>query len=199
MSDKLPNLRSLDFSPTVNPLMEPRTIETRKRYVRTGRGRDLIDPETGEISAIATIHTVEEKDDQHFVKVFSEGVKAAFGLSRSAYRVFQAVLEEYQNTPMIRGYADSIYLHFFDGGLSGRSLGMSEKTFQRGLKELLANDFLAPKTPNVYWVNPNLFFRGNRVAFVREYRRAEQGQIEHETKTKELENEVQQHLIEDSE
>ena len=49
--------------------------------------------------------------------------------------------------------------------------GMSEKTFQRGLRELLGKSFLAPKLPNVYWVNPALFFKGDRVMFVREYRR----------------------------
>jgi hypothetical protein len=46
---------------------------------------------------------------------------------------------------------------------------MSEKTFQRGLKELLAKLFLAPKGPSAYWVNPALFFKGDRVLFVREY------------------------------
>jgi hypothetical protein len=48
---------------------------------------------------------------------------------------------------------------------------MSEKTFQRGLRELLGKSFLAPKLPNVYWVNPALFFKGDRVMFIREYRR----------------------------
>ncbi len=30
--------------------------------------------------------------------------------------------------PMSRGFADSIYLAWFDGGLSGRDIGMSENT-----------------------------------------------------------------------
>jgi hypothetical protein len=48
---------------------------------------------------------------------------------------------------------------------------MSDRTFHGGLKELLAKGFLAPKAPNQYWVNPALFFKGDRVAFVREYRK----------------------------
>ena len=53
----------------------------------------------------------------------------------------------------------------------GRSIGMSEATFHRGFKELLLNRFLAPRSANLYWVNAALFFKGDRVAFVKEYRR----------------------------
>ena len=163
------DLRKLEYSPHENPLLTPTTVEIRRRKVRSGRGQDLVDPSTGEVKAVSTIQTIEERDDQEFVKVFAEGVKAAYGLTRTGARVFQAVLEEYQNTPMTGGFADSVYLCFIDDGLSGRSLGMSEKTFQRGLRELLLNGFLAPRSPNLFWVNPALFFKGDRVRFVKEY------------------------------
>jgi len=165
------NLNQLSFSPEVNPFLEGQTIRTKKRYVRTAKGKDLIDPITGEVSAVSTIHTVEEKDDQEFVKIFADGVKATHDLTRTAYRVFVAILEEYQSTKMTNGYVDSIYLAWFDDGLSGRSIGMSEETFKRGLRELLDKGFITPKSPSVYWVNPALFFKGDRVAFVKEYRR----------------------------
>lgn len=166
-----PNLRGLSFSPDNNPLLEPQEIEVRRRRVKTGRKQDLINPETGEVTGVAAIFTVEEKDDSEFVKVFADGVKAAFGLSKTAWRVFQVVLDQYQQTPMAGGYADSVYLAWFDGGLSGQSIGMTDRTFQTGLKELLAKGFLAPRSPNLFWVNPSLFFKGDRVAFVKEYRR----------------------------
>lgn len=166
-----PNLRGLSFSPDANPLLEPQEIEVRRRRVKTGRQQDLIDPRTGEVTGVSAVFTVEEKDDAEFVKVFADGVKAAFGLSKTASRVFQVVLEQYQQTPMSGGYADSVYLAWFDGGLSGQSIGMTDRTFQTGLKELLAKGFLAPRAPNLFWVNPSLFFKGDRVAFVKEYRR----------------------------
>jgi hypothetical protein len=72
---------------------------------------------------------------------------------------------------MNKGFADTLYLAWMDGGLSGRDVGMSDKTFQRGLKELLVKGFLAPRSPNAFWVNPSLFFKGDRVLFLREYRR----------------------------
>ncbi|WP_246016001.1 replication/maintenance protein RepL [Azospirillum griseum] len=163
------------FSPTVNPFVEPVTVEidakAKRRYVRTATSQELVDPETGEVKAVSMIHTVEERDDEAFVKVFADGVKAAFALGAAGAKVFQAVLEAYQREKMTGGYADCLTLFWFNDGLNGAAIGMSERTFNRGLKELLEKEFLIPKTPNVYWVNPALFFKGDRVAFVKEYRR----------------------------
>jgi hypothetical protein len=166
-----PNLRELKFSPESNPLLEPTEIEVRRRRVKTGESKSLVNPETGELTHVSAVYTIEDKDDEEFVKVFSDGVKAAFGLSKTASRVFQVVLEHYQNTPMSAGYAEAVYIAWFDGGLSGQNIGMTDRTFHTGLKELLAKGFLAPKAPNLFWVNPSLFFKGNRVTFIKEYRR----------------------------
>lgn len=127
--------------------------------------------QTGEVSRVVSHHQVMEKDDAEFVKVFSAGIKAMYDLNRTAARVFQLVLERYEQEPMTGGYADSLYLVWFDGGLSGQSIGMSEATFNRGLRELVDKGFLYPRLPGVYWTNPNLFFKGDRVAFIHEYRR----------------------------
>lgn len=168
------DLRNLPLSPYENPLIEPQSIETKKRYVRSGRADALISQETGEIRAVATIQTIEERDDIEFVKVFAAGVAASYDLTKTAQRVFQAVLEQYQKTPMSKGYADSVNLLWFDDGLDGRKIGVSERTFRRGLKELLSKKFIAPKDGVSYWVNPALFFKGDRVMFIKEYRRKKQ-------------------------
>jgi hypothetical protein len=169
------DLRSPNYSPDSNPFAAPVTIEvtakSKRRYVRTATSQELTDPETGEIKAVSMIHVVEEKDDAEFVKVFADGVKAAFGLTKTGARVFQAVLDAYQREKMTGGYADAVRLAWFDGGLSGQAIGMSEFTFRRGLRELLEKNFLAPQVPGVFWVNPALFFKGDRVALVKEYRR----------------------------
>lgn len=164
-------LNKLEYSPVVNPLVESKQIKVQKRYVRTSCGQEMLNPKTGEISAVAAIHIVEERDDADFVKVFAEGVKAAFALTRTASRVFQAVLAIYQNTPMKGGFAEAVELFWFGDGLNGEKLDMSEYTFQRGLRELLDKGFLAPKSSSLFWVNPSLFFKGDRVAFIKEYRR----------------------------
>lgn len=165
------DLRALPFKPDRNPFMEGTTFQTKHKTVRTrATPRDLMDPETGEVVGATLIHTIEEKDEQHFVKVYSEGVRASFDLSKAGHRVFQAVLERYQAAKMTGGYADSLSLFWFGKGLDGQEIGMSKYTFNRGLKELLEKQFLFPRKPNDYWVNPALFFKGDRVAFMREYR-----------------------------
>jgi hypothetical protein len=171
VSPKLPNLRKLEYSVNVNPLVENHEIRVRHRHIKTGLRRDLTDTQTGEITAAAVVHTIEEKDDAEFVKVFAAGISATYELTKTAQKTFQAVLDEYQRTPMSGGFADTLYLAWMDGGLSGRDVGISEKTFQRGLKELLSKGFLAPRSPSAFWVNPSLFFKGDRVLFLREYRR----------------------------
>lgn len=165
------NLRKLEYSPLANPLLEPTEVTVKKRYVKTGTSEELVSTRTGEVRQTAAIYTVDERDDASFVKVFAAGVAAAFDLGRTASRVFQLVLQEYERAPMRQGFAESIELAWFNDGLSGRSVDMSEKTFQRGLKELLAKQFLAPRTPSTFWVNPALFFKGDRVKFITEYRR----------------------------
>lgn len=166
------DLRSLQFTPDANPLIEPSDVALSKKRVRSGlESKTLVDAVTGEVTATSVIHQIEEKDDEHFVKIFSAGIAAAYELKAAGKRVFQAVLHEYEQSPMSRGYVDVVYLAWFDGGLSGRDIGMSEYTFNRGLRELLDKEFLAPRSPNQFWVNPALFFKGDRAVFVKEYRR----------------------------
>ncbi|GGY12722.1 hypothetical protein GJV26_00030 [Massilia dura] len=185
-----PSLKSLTYSADHNPLLEQNAIEIKKRKVQTGIREEFTGDGGTRISAI---HEIIEKDETEFVKVFADGVKAAFGLSRTAYRVFQLVLQKYQDEPMVGGYADSVYLAWFNGGLSGVDVGMTDRTFQTGLRELLSKNFLAPRQPNVFWVNPSLFFKGNRVLFVREYVKRESAQ---QKKRAALEQAGQQLLIE---
>lgn len=165
------DLSKLQYSPTINPLMQPQQVTTKRRYVRSGRSEDLINPATGEVHGVATIHQVEERDDAEFVKVFAAGVSASYDLTKTAQRVFQVVLDQYQRTPMSKGFADYVNLFWFDDGIDGRTVGMSEYTFKRGLRELVDKSFLAPKDSASFWTNPALFFKGDRVMFIKEYRR----------------------------
>jgi hypothetical protein len=179
------NLRRLDYSPVRNPLIEPQTVHVKKKWVKSGRSDMLLDPATGELAQGSVISTLRKVDDAHFVKVFASGVAAAFDLSKTAARVFNLVLREYENTPLTGGYADSLTLYPYsekvDGKdvpmIGGRQIDMSVKTFQRGLAELLEKNFLYPKQPHIYWVNPALFFKGDRVRFVTEYERVNQPSI----------------------
>lgn len=165
------HLDKLQYSPILNPLMQPQEISTKRRLVKSGRSEDLINASTGEVVGVAAIRQIEDKDDAEFVKVFAAGVAASYELTKTAQRVFQVVLDQYQRTPMSRGFADAIELFWFGDGIEGRDVGMKEDTFKKGLRELLDKKFLSPKSPTSFWTNPALFFKGDRVMFIREYRR----------------------------
>lgn len=190
----LPKIRKLAYFPDVNPLVQSSDIKVKQRHVRTGLRKDLTDLATGEVAAVAMIHTIEHKDDAEFVKVFAAGIAASYELSKTAQRVFSTILDEYERTPMHGGFADTLYLAWFNGGLSGREVNMSEATFNRGLRELLAKGFLAARGPNAFWVNPSLFFKGDRVLFLKEYRRRVSS--EDQRKREALEQRGQQRLPE---
>ena len=164
-------MRSPVYAPQENPFIQGTELRTKYKTVRTRAApRDMMDPDTGEIVGSSIIHIIEERDEEHFVKVFADGVKAAFDLSRTGHKVFQIVLEAYQREKMTGGFSDSVSLFWFGDGLDGRDVGIGERTFERGLKELVQKRFLWHKRPNEFWVNPALFFKGDRVAFLREYR-----------------------------
>lgn len=161
----------LDYSPKINPLAKTAAVKTKTKYVRTGHAEHLANIETGEITHTSLLHQVEQLDEEHFVKIFAAGVKAMFDLSGTAMKVFNIVLKNYQKEKMTGGYTDTVELFWFDEGLSGESIGIKERSFRSGLRELIDKRFLAPRMPNSYWVNANLFFKGDRVIFIKEYRK----------------------------
>jgi hypothetical protein len=47
---------------------------------------------------------------------------------------------------------------------------MSEDTYWRGMRELIAKKFLAAHTiPHRYWLNPHFFVKGSTLTIVRRY------------------------------
>ena len=196
--------RKMDMKPTEidlrriqrydeNPLVEASEIKSKQKTVRAFGTGSMVDTITGEIVAGTAIVVRKKVDDEHFVKVFAEGVKASFDLSPSGFKVFQLVLKAAQNGAF---GADSIYLYFMDA-VQDPDLPISQQTFHRGLKELLTKRFIAASSrPNIYWINPHLFFKGDRVAFVTEYVRRPKGAKATDLDEREvLEDKGQQRLI----
>ena len=136
-------------------------------------------------------------DRQVFMRDYSSVVDRKLGLSRTAKNVKSAIAEVYQETVSASGKrlamsADLVHLHFFDGGISGLDVGMSERTFRRGLKELLEKRVIAPYQPNsnLFWINPTVFFMGNRVRWVEEWEAIEENERQPEDSTTEDQQEL---------
>ena len=64
---------------------------------------------------------------------------------------------------------DRVYLSFTT---LDDSVKLSQATFTRGIRELIDKGFVAPTDAVAwYWLNPDYMWNGDRLAFVREYRK----------------------------
>lgn len=123
--------------------------------------------DSGEIVApVAGFWHAEEVDKAKFIKLYVNGVKAFKDLKGPGTKVFELLYLEMQRNIA----TDRIFMSFtaVDQTLNP----ISPATYKRGIAELIAKNFLAP-TPvqGWYWLNPDFVFNGDRLAFVREFRR----------------------------
>lgn len=147
-----------------NPLLSLGEIKLKERTVKTGSSRDLVDTTSGDVVAVNAIYQRKIVDSERFAKLYVEGVTKTFELGSAAQKVFSTVLKVCEKD------TDRIYLNFMVLQEHQSSGEMSERTFQRGMVELVSKGFLAASTmPSMYWINVHLFFNGDRVKFITEY------------------------------
>lgn len=169
----------------INPFMDNMIIQTRKQRLTVARGSKITD-ENGE-EHCTEIAQIREVDSAEFVKLFTANLKAFFDLSQSGFRVLQYILRVVQQHPG----TDKIYLSH-GNALKQEQQTMSKATFSRGFAELIEKQFVALSSdPFMYFINPNLFFNGDRARFVVEYRKQKQKK----TNSEYLEDLGQQRLI----
>lgn len=162
-----------------NPFWDPYSVDIGQKKV-TIAGGFIAQPETGETTHHAGIHRVEFVDEDKFIKLFTQNLRVFFDLSPASQKVLQCVLHTLQESPN----KDGIFLPWFtvEDYSKLHSMKISRATFHRALKEMLEKGFLAESEhANFYWINPHLFFNGNRMMFISEYvklSKSESGQIE---------------------
>ncbi|MGD0137399.1 MAG: hypothetical protein ABSD28_00860 [Tepidisphaeraceae bacterium] len=151
----------------VNPSIPPSNgLATRqKRFeVPGGKAAVILDNGTGEIKGIGGMGFwwQEEVDATRFVKLFLDGIKQACGLSKSGMAVFELVYGQIRENPGNDKIELSQYM--------AQDRGLNERTFRRGLRELLEKEFLYRSTSDgVFFINIRFMFNGDRLAFVRTY------------------------------
>lgn len=134
---------------------------------KDGNRMMVVSESTGEVMAPAGFWQYEEVDKTQFVKLYVNGVKAFKGLTNAGTKVFEVLYLEIQKNIG----KDKVYMSYTQ--LDHDITPMSEATFNRGMKELVEKSFLAAM-PSVswYWLNPDFIWNGDRLAFVKEYRKA---------------------------
>ena len=158
----------------VNPSIPPSNgLATRqKRFeVPGGKAALIVDNTTGELKGIGGLGFwwQEEVDASRFVKLFLDGIKQACGLSKAGMQVFELVYNQIRDKP---GH-DKIELSQY----MAHDRGLNERTFRRGLRELLEKEFLYRSTSDgVFFINIRFMFNGDRLAFVRTYHLKGSGQ-----------------------
>lgn len=136
----------------------------RRIHVPGGSGAVIVDNSTGELKGIGGMGFWwdEEVDTTRFVKLFLDGIKQAAGLSKTGMQVFELVYNEMRANPG----SDEIKLNAY----LARDHGISDRTYQRGVRELLEKEFLfRSPSDGVFFVNIRFMFNGDRLAFVRSY------------------------------
>jgi len=151
----------------VNPSIPPSNgLATRhKRFeVPGGKAAVIVDNTSGEIKGIGGVGFwwQEEVDASRFVKLYLEGIKEACALSKAGMQIFELVYHQIREH---HGH-DKIELSQY----LAHDSGLNERTFRRGLRELLEKEFLYRSTSDgVFFININYLFNGDRLAFVRTF------------------------------
>ncbi len=150
-----------------NPSIPPTNgLPTRSKrfHVPGGKAAVIVDNSTGEIKGIGGMGFwwEEEVDSSRFVKLFLDGIKQAADLSKTGMQVFELVYHQMRANPG----SDEIKLNQF----VARDHGISDRTYQRGVRELLEKEFLfRSPSDGVFFVNIRFMFNGDRLAFVKSY------------------------------
>lgn len=176
-----------------NPFIGEAVANTKtgvKHLTAKGGNRMMVIAEkTGEYIAPAGFYQSEEVDKSKFIKLFINGVRAFKDLTNAGTRVFEVLYGEMQE----KINSDKVYLSY--SAIDPSS--MSQATFTRGMRELIDKRFIAPMaSTSWYYVNPDFVWNGDRLSFVKEYRKASSKPVKDQTAREKLEAEGQKRLIE---
>ena len=126
----------------------------------------LVNEGTGEVIAGAGFWHTQDVDTTQFVKLYVNGVKAFKELSGAGTKVFEVLYTRVQESIG----RDFLYISYQE--IDQEVSPMSKATFMKGMKELIVKSFLAESmVQNKYYLNPDYMWNGDRLAFVKEYRK----------------------------
>lgn len=140
------------------------TIKRGKSTIIAGSTKKvMVDTETGEAEGVAILHKFKEVDRDQFIKLYLGEMKSLFDLSKTGLKAFGYVVS------CMRINDAEIYLNV----TSMTEYCGWKATVQayKGLGELIANKIIAPSVQsNLWFINPNVIFNGDRIAFIKEYK-----------------------------
>lgn len=168
-----------------NPFMRPDgsgvvVYKNKTTKVDTTGPLSLTDTHTGEHITGAQIRRVELVDSERFVKVYVANLDAFFDLKPGTMRIMTAVLSEVADARNAHG--DTIYLNYNRVKEHFEAKDMkapARPTFFSAMAEMVEKGFVAPSVDtNLWFINPTIFFNGDRIRFVNEYVRVKKTRLQ---------------------
>lgn len=156
-------------NPFVKDMVE---LEIGNKNIVMGSSKSpLINADTGEVEGHSVYVKTKKVDRETFVKIYINKLSSFFELSKAGIRVFSYIAS------ISKPNKDFVFFLVEDcmefTGYTSRS------SVIRGLTELIEYKFIA-RTPKqfMYFINPSVFFNGDRISFVEDYRISNTKKIE---------------------
>jgi len=157
-----------------NPFIQDMVIPVKGKTVRLSViGKDdniLVNQSTGEVLGGTHVASFKKVDGEQFIKLFTQNIALTFGLSSSGIKTFNVLLWCVQHKALAKDEVDFDALVLEDFIAAHKEddppLKLSLATFKRGITELETAKIIAKtERRGRYFINPNLVFNGDRIAF----------------------------------
>jgi len=160
---------------TVNPFLSDTVnhIERGEKVIMMGnKDADMMINKDGDIQAHSLFAKKIKIDKAQFAKIYLGSLAAWFELSKTGIRMFTYIVQT------IKPNQDSFMLHY--AKCMEQTGYKSKKSISNGLKELIENKFIARgENQYIYFINPTIFFNGDRITFLEQYEIKKELQSKH--------------------
>lgn len=130
--------------------------------------------------AVAQIRRIKTVDSDPFVKLFTAELDRFFDLTPTSLRIVTVLIQDIGKIRL--GQGDQVYLTEKSLGDTLQNYGLkapSSASYYRAMEELISKGFIAPSSnAPLYFINPAIFFNGDRVRFVTELRKKRTSKME---------------------
>jgi hypothetical protein len=146
----------------------PNALSSKRKPFKVANGNRvmIVGRDTGEVlgDGHAAFFEMKEVDETQFIKLYLAGIKQTAKLTAAGLKIFELMYYQMREIPQ----SDKIELNLYH--VKKHGLNMTERTYQRGMREMLEHQFLFRSTSaDVYFVNVNFVFNGNRITLAKSY------------------------------
>jgi hypothetical protein len=157
LTDHSLNKKNPFFEDTVEHI-----VKGQKTIFYTGKSPDLIISQEGEVKGHSIFARKTKIDKAEFMKVYKTGLANWYDLSKSAIKIFAFI------SSILKPNKD--YFDFDLDDCKAFTGYSSKNTILNAISELIANKFIARgSNPYKYFINPTIFFNGNRLIFLEQF------------------------------